>query len=162
MFCVWCVQRGMGVEVRGQLFFHVGPGYQTQVVKFDSRLLDWLSHLGNPKLPFSWLPPCLCSVPYMCTQSTCHSSHHSLKQLPDSKAVFYYHLSIQRCWNTNPVVIGMGHRQLWSCPVSAGAWGAGFSVDAWTITCWHWPYTHLFNKTQQLLIIWVCHLRELL
>lgn len=98
---------------------------------------------------------------------TCvHRAHSTvaitLKQFPESKAVFYYHLSIQRCWSTNPVVIGMGHRQLWSCPVSAGAWGAGFSVDAWTITCWHWPYTHLFNKTQQLLIIWFCHLRELL
>ena len=43
----------------------------------------------------------------MCTQSTRHSSHHSLEQFPESKSVFYYHLSIQRCWSTNPVGIGM-------------------------------------------------------
>ena len=59
---------------------------------------------------------------------------------------------------TNPVVTSMALDS--ARDAQAGAGVAKIPRDAWNIICWHWPFTHSFNKTQQLLVPWVCHLES--
>lgn len=92
-------------------------------------------------------------------QSTHQRSHYSITICLREKPCF---ITIGESnaageW-TNPVVIGTAIES--AIAARAGAGVAKISRDTWNIVGWHWPFTHSFNKTQQLLVPWFCHLQS--